>query len=112
MFFVRGGMVMGALASAGFAHAHMPALLDWIDKSVFKRISITGQRTLGWHQHAVRGDKDAFDTLNYYGQGAKQFTDSGQMTVVGNQVFGFFNFNFTLANDSYSDPQSKRIWLD
>lgn len=103
---------MGVLAGAGLAHAHMPPLFDWINKSVFKRITITGQRTLGWHQHNVQGDREAFDMLNYYGQGNKQFTDSGQMTLVGNQVFGFFNFNVALANDNYSDPQSRRIWLD
>ncbi len=108
----RSGLVLGMMATAGAAHAHFPPLFDWLDKSILKRISITGRRTLGWHQHSVVGDRQAFDTLNYYGQGAKRFTDTGQMTVVGNQVLGFFNFNVTLTDDNYTDPQSQRIWLD
>ncbi|MBC8065746.1 MAG: hypothetical protein H7Y17_13020 [Chlorobia bacterium] len=109
---VRGIAVWGALASAGLAHAHLPPLFDWLDKSVLKRISITGRRTVGLHMHSVSGDREAFDSLNYFGQGSKRFTDTGQMTLVGNQVLGFFNFNMTLTDDRYTDPQSKRIWLD
>lgn len=102
----------GVLASAGICHAHFPPLFDWLDKSILKRISITGRRSLGFHMHSVSGDREAFDTLNYYGQGASRFTDTGQVTLIGNQVLGFFNFNMTLTDDNYSDPQSKRIWLD
>lgn len=102
----------GVLASAGICHAHFPPLFDWLDKSILKRISVSGRRSLGFHMHSVSGDREAFDTLNYYGQGAKKFTDTGQVTIVGNQVLGFFNFNMTLTDDEYADPQSKRIWLD
>lgn len=112
MKFRRGYAVLGVLTGAGVAHAHFPPIYDWLDKSVLKRISITGRRSLGFHMHSVSGDREAFDTLNYYGQGAKKFTDTGQVTLIGNQVFGFFNFNMTLTDDNYTDPQSKRVWLD
>ncbi len=112
MVLKRGCVVLGTLASAGIAHAHFPPVFDWLDKSILQRISITGRRSLGFHIHSVSGDREAFDTLNYYGQGAKRFTDTGQVTLVGNNVLGFFNFNMTLTDDNYTDPQSKRIWLD
>ena len=105
-------MVVGLVAGAGAAHAHLPPLFDWLDKSVLKRISITGRRTVGFHMHSVSGDREAFDTLNYFGQGSSRFTDTGQVTLIGNQVLGFFNFNMTLTDDRYTDPQNKRIWLD
>jgi hypothetical protein len=86
--------------------------MDWLNRSVLDRISITGRRTVGFHMHSVSGDREAFESLNYYGQGAKQFTDTGNVNIVGNNVLGFLNFNMTLTDDRFSDPQSKRIWLD
>ncbi len=101
----------GLVAGAGASQASMHPVLDWFNSSIWKRIDITGRRTLGIHKHTVVGDRDAFDSLNYYGEGEKVFTDTGQMTIVGNKVLGFFNFNMTLTDDRYTDPQSKRIWM-
>jgi len=89
----------------------MAPLMDWFSSSIWKRIDITGRRTFGIHHQNVTGDRDAFNSLNYFGEGSKMFTDTGQMTLVGNKVLGFFNFNMTLTDDRFSDPQSKRIWM-
>jgi len=99
------------LAGASAAHATMPPIFDWFDKEIWRRIDITGRRSLGYHRHAVTGDRDAFESYNYYGEGGKTFTDTGQVTLVGNKVLGIFNFNMTLTDNRYNDPQSKRIWL-
>lgn len=112
MGFSRGTSIAALLTVTGAAHASMPPVLDWLRNAVFKKISITGRRSLGVHVHEVSGDKEAFNNLNYYGEGGKRFTDTGQVTLIGNKVFGFFNFNMTLTDDRYTDPQSKRVWLD
>ncbi|MCC7229797.1 MAG: hypothetical protein IT203_05340, partial [Fimbriimonadaceae bacterium] len=112
MGFSRGTSIAALLTVTGAAHASMPPVYDWLRNAVFKKISITGRRSLGIHVHEVSGDKEAFNNLNYYGEGGKRFTDTGQVTLIGNKVFGFFNFNMTLTDDRYTDPQSKRIWLD
>ena len=112
MQFAKGCTVAGLIAASGVSHAWAPPVFDWLDKAILKRIQISGRRTLGVHMHSVTGDREAFDSLNYFGQGASRFTDTGHVTLIGNQVLGVLNFNMTLTDDRFSDPQSKRIWLD
>jgi hypothetical protein len=112
MHFAKGCTVAGLVAASGVSHAWAPPAFDWLDKAILKRIQISGRRTLGVHMHTVSGDQEAFNSLNYFGQGGSRFTDTGHVTLIGNQVLGVLNFNMTLTDDRFRDPQSKRIWLD
>ena len=112
MRIVKGSTVLGLVAASGASYAWAPPIMDWLDKAILKRIQITGRRTLGVHMHSVTGDLEAFNSLNYYGQGASRFTDTGNITLVGDKVLGVLNFNMTLTDSRFNDPQSKRIWLD
>jgi hypothetical protein len=84
----------------------------WFDREVLKRIDVTGQRVLGFHYHDVRGDEEAFRSLTYFGRGGDTFSDRGQMTVTGRKVMGVLNFQMSLADDRYADPQARRISID
>ncbi|MFN7172886.1 MAG: hypothetical protein ACK4P3_08915, partial [Fimbriimonadaceae bacterium] len=83
----------------------------WSDQ-IFRRIEVTGSRTLGLHLRRVEGDREAYGQLNYFGQGNRTFTDSGTVRVSGKNVLGVLNFDYTLSDNRFSDPQSKRFSVD
>lgn len=101
-----------ALTSVASAQASGSQALSWLDREILKRIQVTGYRQLGFHAHTVEGDRDAFNSLTYYGQGNKQFTDTGSMSFRGTQVLGLFDFDVTLSDNRYQDPQAQRITLN
>lgn len=76
------------------------------------RIQVNGQRTIGYHSEQVNGDGDAFNSLNYYGQGSSRFTDIGQAQVTGRKVLGVFNFDFQLTDNRFGDPQGRHTSLN
>ena len=110
MLLRRSPIVLAFLAGACTANADPAG--QWFNKQVFKRINITGQRTVGYHSHSVIGDRDSFNSLNYYGYGGSRLTNTGEMTIRGDKVFGVFNFQMNLVEDRYADPQSKRLSLN
>ena len=67
---------------------------------------------MGLHLQRVTGDRQAFKDLTYSGFGGKRFTDTGQISVVGNQVLGVFNFQMQIADNRYADPESRRMSID
>ncbi len=77
-----------------------------------KRIQLSGYRRLSYHNHQVSGDRGAYDSLNYFGQGQKRFTDFGQIDFTGRNVLGLFNFEGTLLDSRLNDPQGQRFSLD
>ncbi|CAN5525636.1 hypothetical protein BH11ARM2_BH11ARM2_01690 [soil metagenome] len=92
--------------------ASKPHSVDgWMKSMITNRIDITGNRILGFHQHSVEGDRDAFDSLTYYGQGGSKFTDNGQMTVQGNKVLGFLDFQMAVTDNRIQDPYNQRTTL-
>ncbi len=97
---------------AGSAFASADPSLQWINKNVFKQIQITGRRVIGYHLQSYQGDSDTFQTLTYYGQGGKTFTDYGQVNVTGRKVLGVLNFQMQLQNNRFGDPQGQRISLN
>lgn len=104
-------------ASAGLAAAVPYSgppkdLLKWFDQEVVKRIQVSGSRSLGYHQHEVDGDRQAFETLTYSGLGGKRFTDIGAISIVGLNVAGLFNFRSTIVNNRFVDPQEEKSSLD
>lgn len=86
--------------------------MSWVDRNLLERIQITGSRTIGFHSHKVEGDRETFDSLTYYGQGDKRITDAGSIHVSGKQVFGALDFDFTLADNRFNDPQRRKITLN
>lgn len=87
------------------------AQLRWLNGQIRDRIQITGYRQLGYHSHQVDGDRDAFNSLTYYGQGNRRFTDTGQITLSGRDVLGLFTFDATFTDNRFRDPQNERFTL-
>ncbi len=85
---------------------------DWWTKNIFSKIQLTGYRQLAYHQHQVEGDRDAFNSLTYYGQGEKRFTDTGQVGVTARDVLGFVNFDAVITDSRFKDPQTQRFSLN
>ncbi|HVL39453.1 MAG TPA: hypothetical protein VM328_08705, partial [Fimbriimonadaceae bacterium] len=109
-------MFASCAASIGLAISGTPvntgALQKWFDSQIFQRISINGTRRLGYHLHDVDGDLDAYTTTNYFGMGGRRFTDFGNLSLQGRNVLGVLNFNMTLSDNRFQDPQSQRISID
>jgi hypothetical protein len=82
---------------------------QWFNDMVSNRIDFSGRRVLSYHQHAVTGDTDAFSTTNYYGQGDRRFTNSGQMNITGKKVAGVVDFNFTIIDDRIQNLDERRL---
>lgn len=85
---------------------------NWLENNVFDRIQITGRRELGYHMQSIDGDRQAFRDLTYYGRGGRRFTDHGQISIDGRNVFGVLNFQMQISDNRYSDPESRRISID
>ena len=84
----------------------------WLKANVVDRIDVTGQRTLSYHSHRVDGDREAFATLNYFGQGDQRWTNTGQMTIAGRKVLGLLDFNLQVADTRFDDPDASRVTLN
>lgn len=85
---------------------------DWLRRLILDRIQVSGYRDLGFHLHSVTGDREAFNTLNYYGQGNRRFTDIGNLEIVGDKVLDIFNFRATISDSRFVDPQQQQFRLD
>lgn len=101
-----------ALSTVGSVQASGPQMLSWLDRELLKRIQITGYRQLGFHAHSVDGDRDAFNSLTYFGRGGQKFTDTGAVNFAGRRVLGLFDFDVTLTDNRYQDPQAQRFMLN
>ena len=84
----------------------------WLNKEVFDRIQLSGNRTIGYHMQDVEGDREAFRSLTYSGRGGSRITDRGQINIGGRKVLGVINFDMQLTDDRYADPETKRISVD
>lgn len=100
-----------SLALVGVAFADAQAI-PWLNRQILSRIQTTGYRYLGYHYHQVDGDLEAFNSLTYYGQGARRFTDTGQIHLSGREVLGMFNFDATIVDSRFKDPQNERFSLN
>lgn len=99
-------------AAVTTASAQPGGIFRWLDRELIKRIQIGGYRQLAFHAHSVTGDSDAFNSLTYYGRGGDQFTDTGAVSFTGRKVLGMFDFDFTLTDNRFRDPQAQRVKLD
>ena len=85
---------------------------SWLHDQLLSRVKLNGQRTFGYHAEQVNGDGDAFNSLNYSGQGGSRFTDIGQAQVSGRSVFGVLNFDAQMSDNRFGDPQGRRMSLN
>lgn len=105
-------LALAALASVHSVWAGTPGWVKALDQQVAKRIQLNGYRRWGLHLQQVSGDRDAYNSLNYYGQGQRRFTDIGQIDFRGRNVFGLFNFDGTILDSRVTDPQGQKFSLD
>lgn len=84
----------------------------WFKENIQDRVTITGYRRLGYHNHRVSGDREAFNLTTAYGQGDQQFTDIGSVYVSGRNVLGLLNFDFNIQDDRFQDPQGQKFSVD
>ncbi len=103
-----GLLIVGLCSSAVAA----PQNWKWLQSNVIDRIEISGYRRLGYHIRSVSGDREAFNVGNYSGLGNRPFTDVGQLQFTGTRVFGLFNFNATILDSRFSNPQDQKFSID
>jgi len=94
------------------APAKPKGLGGFLRTQILDRLDVAGQRTLSYHSHRVDGDREAFETLNYFGQGDQRWTNTGQMTVAGRKVLGLLDFNLQIADTRFDDPDASRVTLN
>jgi hypothetical protein len=99
------GFAVSAWASGGSERR-------WLENNLLSRVQLTGSRQLGFHLHDVDGDREAFNSLTYFGQGNRRFTDTGNVTVIGSKVLGVLNFQMSFADSRFSDPENQRVSLN
>ncbi|MBS1704250.1 MAG: hypothetical protein JST40_00135 [Armatimonadetes bacterium] len=92
--------------------SNVPKWAKWWKANLVDRIQISGYRRLGMHLQKVQGDRDAFNSLNYYGEGQKRFTDIGQINITGRKVLGVLNFQGTILDTRLNDPQGQHFSVD
>jgi len=100
------------VALPSFARANGADWIHSVKRNVLDRIQISGSRDLSLHWHKVTGDRTAFDTTNYYGQGKLRFTNVGNIQLEGRKVLGILNFRANIQDSRISDPQQEKLSLD
>ncbi|MCH7945103.1 MAG: hypothetical protein IIC73_03695, partial [Armatimonadetes bacterium] len=109
------GLLLSGALGLGAALANAQAglgLPKWVQQQIFDRITVSGYRRVSYHRHVVTGDDEAFGLGNYGGSGNKDFTDFGNVRVVGRQVAGAMNFDLNFQDSRFRDPQAQRFSLD
>lgn len=87
-------------------------LVKWVKDQVLSRVTVSGYRRFGYHNHIISGDREAFNIGNYGGLGGQRFTDMGYVRVNGRNVFGALNFEFNIQDSRFEDPQGSRFSID
>lgn len=99
----------------------LPVLVDrpqnesigqYLDREILKRTTITGSRNVGYRMEWVSGDDEAYNNLNYFGQGSKKFTDYGLIQIRGSNLLGMINFKTQIIDSRFSDPQGQHLSID
>jgi hypothetical protein len=108
---ILNGMIVGLVLTPKIGHGQT---LNWkyLNDQVTKRIQITGYRKLGFHVRSLSGDREAQAVQNDSGLGDRRFTDIGQITLAGRRVFGVINFDATIQDSRFNDPQGQKFSID
>lgn len=99
------------IALCGATAVASEAWLDWLNSQVLDRVRVSGQRTFAFRSHHVEGNREAFNQLNYFGEGDRQFSQVGDVTISGDKVLGVLSFDVRLSTYKYANPDSQRIAL-
>lgn len=86
--------------------------LQWFRENLTSRVELEGYRYFGYHLTEYSGDGEAFEVQNYSGFGGKRFTDIGQIRLTGRKVLGALNFDATIVDSRFTDPNSQRLSVD
>ncbi|MER3466719.1 MAG: hypothetical protein C4340_06360, partial [Armatimonadota bacterium] len=86
-------LVLAILATAAASASAGEAWLDWLNAQVLDKVRVSGQRTFAFRSHRVDGSREAFNQLNYFGEGDRTFTQTGDVTLSGDKVLGFLTFD-------------------
>ena len=73
-----------------------------------RTVRFAGFRLVGYHNHRVTGDREAWRLSNYGGLGPRNWSNRGTLRVSGDRVFGFANFDANLTDARLSNPQDDR----
>jgi len=84
----------------------------WFNDQIANRITIQGERRIAYHQRTVSGDLQAYNDVEYGGQGLSTVTDFGNVHVTGAKVLGFLNFELNIQDSRFQDPQANRLSAD
>ena len=84
----------------------------WVNRNIIERIDASGYRYFSYHIRSIEGDATAFGFQTDSGFGNRNFTDTGQISLNGRNVLGAINFNATIQDSRFRDPQSNRLSLD
>ncbi len=87
-------------------------LIDWFNEQVLQKVTVSGSRRLRYQVNTVEGDTEAFNISTSYGLGAKRWVDVGHLSLEGRQVLGVFNFNASVQDSRFRDPQEQKFSLD
>jgi len=85
---------------------------SWFSDNVFDRLDIAGNRSLGYHAYTIDGDRDAFASTTYYGNGGDRFTDTGTMNVNGRKVLGMLDFQMQFTDNRLHDPDATKTTIN
>lgn len=86
-------------------------LLPYLQREVVDKVEIAGERRFIYQNNRVEGDREAFDTTNYFGQGSRRIIDTGQLSIAGNRVLGVLDFRATITDSRVQDPDLQRWTL-
>lgn len=102
-------MACGSTIGWGQAQIRIP---KWVQDQIVNRIELTGYRRLGFHAHSISGDRNSYDSLTNSGQGLRNFTDQGVIGVTGRKVLNVLDFDFTILDSRFTDPQGQKFTID
>ncbi|MBL8049027.1 MAG: hypothetical protein JNJ45_10145 [Chthonomonas sp.] len=108
---MKRSLLFALIFTTTLAHSSDPAWVKAVKKEI-KKIEVSGYRSVGLHFHGIDGDRSAFNTVNYFGQGSRRVTNIGQIQLTGRKVLGVVNFRANIQDDRFQDPQGQRFSLD
>lgn len=106
----RGLLLFGLSSASAFASA-TPLDWKWIERNVIDRVEVNGFRRVGVHFRSVSGDREAYNLQNDSGLGGRRFTDIGQLQITGRRVLGVLDFDASIQDSRFTDPQGEKLTL-
>lgn len=111
-----GAAIACALGAPSGAEESDPSLVppswrEYVQREVLDRLRVAGFRRLGYRLQWIEGDREAYGSLNDFGQGSRPWLDVGLVTLEGRRVLGLVDFQTQIVDNRFADPQSRRFTL-